>query len=336
LTNGYACREAPGDDEEKQEPKIFERAGRGGQGEAPMVFSPTEQDRERLDEIEGETVTAVQRGLVSREMKEGYRPVSLADGRTFHVRPDYEARYRALVRDHAEIRERSQRPATPDEAVNFRVASSRGRTFVTVYRGTETETVEAKVADADMEDYSAYDREVNQAAPLALMGVPTVHNVGHIRVFRPNEADQARIAQMDAAVNEAVADGRLSHERRPGHVRLYLDQTPPSASQGFEVVYVRSDYLTAYQALLEERAAIFRRSLAAADSTLVGHISAMPPRETAIPGGTLLQYFRRPDGTLTRLVMKADGTAYQRILGQQDFSAYSFIPREVMWLVWQE
>jgi hypothetical protein len=88
-----------------------------------LAFRPSDQDRQRLQEIEAELLDAASKGLLIPIQKPGYISVQLQPGKTAYVQPGFEPAYRALLEEDRATHDRSMRPSETSRVYN--IAASR-------------------------------------------------------------------------------------------------------------------------------------------------------------------------------------------------------------------
>ena len=167
--------------------------------------------------------------------------------------------------------------------------------------------------DAEEAYYAQFDEEMNQTygVPLEMIGIPRFNENATAMYFKPTDADQQRLRELEAEVEDAVSKHLLAQEEREGFFSYPLDDD--------ETVYVHPDFLERYDELVEERKTIHERSMVEGPTTAW---NTMPYKKRRLPDGTALIYYRRRNGDLVRSVEKPDGTVRKWVIGWTDLTPY--------------
>ena len=130
-------------------------------------------------------------------------------------------------------------------------------------------------------------------------------------IFKPTDADQQRLNELQAEVKDAASKGLLAEEEREGYFPYPVDDD--------ETAYVHPDFLERYDELVEEGKTIQERSMRDEPST--GWL-VTPAKARWLPDGTKLIYYRRGNGDLVRAIKKPDGTVRKWVIGWTDLTPY--------------
>jgi hypothetical protein len=183
-------------------------------------------------------------------------------------------------------------------------------------------TGSASLVSAKREGESSFDedraileveKQLNESEPLDLVGIPRLEPSNAL-VFKPTAADRRRMDEIEAVVQQARAEGLWSESPYAGYRALYLENLVAQPA------YAHPEFAPRLEALQRERVALNRRNMV--PTTEGVSASATTSRGMRLPDGTKLEYYRRGDGSLIRLVTRPNGTRSKKVIGWTDLTPY--------------